>query len=320
MSQGIRSVRRMPNPLDGRIEKLAGQQHGLFTTRQARALGADRNSIWHRLVSGRWRRVHPGVLALPGASVAGAARILVAVLAVGDEVVASHTSAAALVGLPGFPIEHSPVHLSAPSYTRRARPGTVVHGTLRLPGHHRRTVDGVPCTSVARTIFDLCGELRAARAERALDHALSRRLVTLPALWRVLDDVGARGRAGTAGLSRLLLARGERYVAPESELEAQFIELVARHGLPEPRRQVGLGDVDSWIGRVDFAYPAAKLVVECDGALAHSSLLDRAADAERDQRLQAAGWAVLRFGWTDVTQRPMLVADEIGRFLVRKAA
>src|SRR3954471_3115047 len=243
----------MANPMDGRLEALARRQHGLFTTRQARSLGLDTDMIRHRLRSGRWRRVHPSVLALPGAPISGPARILAAVLAFGDGVVASHTSAAALIGLPGFPIEHSPVHVSVPSYLRRARTEAVVHGTLRLPEHHRRPIDGVPCTSVARTIFDLCGQLRPGRAERALDNALAGRLVTLAALWRVLDDVGARGRAGTAGLRRLLLARGTRYVAPESELESKLIELVAVHGLPEPRRQVDLGDADGWIGRVDFA-------------------------------------------------------------------
>ena len=76
----------------------------------------------------------------------------------------------------------------------------------------------------------------------------------MTALWRVLDDHAARGRAGSGVLRQLLIERGGRYAAPESELEARFIALVSASGLPQPERQVDLGDADSWIGRVDFVY------------------------------------------------------------------
>lgn len=47
------------------------------------------------------------------------------------------------------------------------------------------------------------------------------------------------------------------------------------------------------IGRyfVDFAHPAAKAVVECDGAAYHK---DRAADALRQRKIEALGWTVFR--------------------------
>ena len=160
-------------------------------------------------------------------------------------------------------------------------------------------------------MFDLCGDVHARRAERALDTALGRRLVTLPALSRVLDDLAEHGRAGTVVLRTLLMEREPEYVAPESELEARFIELTRSHGLPTPERQVELGDEDSWIGRVDFLFRGARLVVEVDGAAFHDGLLDRRRDAERDARLQAAGWTVLRFRWDDVVNRPAAVAHGI---------
>jgi hypothetical protein len=50
------------------------------------------------------------------------------------------------------------------------------------------------------------------------------------------------------------------------------------------------------IGRVfvDFANPAAKVAIECDGAAWH----DPATDAKRDATLKALGWTVYRFqGW-----------------------
>src|SRR5690606_18651631 len=104
--------------------------------------------------------------------------------------------------------------------------------------------------------------------------------------------------------------RGGEYVAPESELERRFLALVRNHGLPEPERQVDLGD-DEWIGRVDFLFRGARIVVEVDGAEFHDGLLDRRRDEKRDARLAAAGWYVLRFRWSDVVDRPNRVAQAI---------
>jgi very-short-patch-repair endonuclease len=185
--------------------------------------------------------------------------------------------------------------------------------SLALPSNHRRTVDGIPCTSVARTLFDLCGdrEVSPRRSARTLDTALSRKIVTTPALWRVLDDLAEHGRRGTVWMRTLLMERGGSYVPPESELEARFIELVHRYRLGRPDRQVDLGGFDEWIGRVDFVWKRERVIVEVDGAEFHDSLIDRRADEERDERLTTAGWTVLRFGWSDVVDAPAAVADKI---------
>lgn len=109
----------------------------------------------------------------------------------------------------------------------------------------------------------------------------------------------------------LLMERGPTYVPPASELEARFIALACAEGLSQPERQVDLGDADSWIGRVDFVFRASRLVVEVDSSEFHDGLLDRRSDAERDRRLTADGWAVLRFRWHDVVDRPADVARAI---------
>ncbi len=112
-----------------------------------------------------------------------------------------------------------------------------------------------------------------------MDTALSRKLVSRASMGRVLDDLAEHGRSGTVLFRTLLEERPEEYVAPESELEARFIELTRRHGLREPERQVDLGDADGWIGRVDFLFRGARLVVEVDGAEYHDGLVDRRVDA-----------------------------------------
>src|SRR5439155_323515 len=79
-----------------------------------------------------------------------------------------------------------PLELTVPRPRTPDLAGVTVHRRrVLLPGHVK-ILDGLPVTSVARTVFDLCGIVHPKRAERALDNCLSRKMVTVPALWRVL--------------------------------------------------------------------------------------------------------------------------------------
>ncbi len=234
---------------------------------------------------------------------------MAALLLAGDDAVLSHESAAALHEIPGFWID--PVTVSVPRDRRRRTDAATLEQSLELPAHHVTMIDGIPCTTLPRTLFDLCGKRKSwGRVARAMDTALASKRVTTAALWRVLVDLAEHGRDGTVMFRTLLQERGGDYVAPESELERRFITLARAHGLPEPERQVDLGD-DEWIGRVDFLFRSARIVVEVDGAEFHDGLLDRGRDEQRDARLTAAGWYVLRFRWADVVDRPAAVAQSI---------
>jgi hypothetical protein len=295
--------------VDERMDALAERQHGLITHEQATGLGLTESAIRHRRTSGALLVVHPRVYRMAGAPVTVHLRAHAAVLAAGRLALLSHSSAAGLHRLPGFAIE--PLVVTTVRRWGRPLEEVRVEQSLALGTHHATVVDGTPCTTVARTLFDLCGDLHPRRAERAVDTALARRVVTLPALWRMLDELAERGRAGTVLMRELLTERGPRYVPPESELEARFIDLARRFGLPAPERQVDLGDSDSWIGRVDFVFRCARLVVEVDGAAFHDGLVDQRRDEVRDRRLRATGWTVLRLRWADVVDRPAVVADII---------
>lgn len=296
--------------VDMRMEALAEQQHGVVSLEQGRALGLTKAAIRHRYESGRWEIVFPGVYRLSGSLRTARQQAMASVLAAGPDAALSHTSGSALLALPGYVLK--PIVVTVPR-RRRSIPGVRLEQSLALPLHHRVVVDGIPCTSVARTLFDLCGDVHPRRAERTLDTALSRRRVTIPALWRVLDELAVQGRAGVVLLRSLLTERGGRYVPPESELEARFVELITAAGLPQPSRQVDVGNADLWIGRVDFAWRGARLVVEVDGAAFHDGWLDRHADAQRTADLRSAGWTVLRFRWRDVVDTPERVAAQIRR-------
>jgi hypothetical protein len=290
--------------VDGRMEALAERQHGVISYRQARAAGVTHAKVRARRESGRWEDLSYGVYRIVGAAPSAQQRAMAAVLGGGTDAVLSHTSAAALLALPGFSIE--PVVITVPR-RRRAIAGVRIEQSLCVPPHHCRIVDSIPSTSIARTLFDLCGDVNAHRAERALDTALARKRVTIPALWRVLDDLAVQGRKGVVLLRLLLTERGGRYVPPESELEQRFIDLLRGAGLPQPSRQVDLGDADRWLGRFDFVWRESRVVVEVDGAAFHDGHIDRARDTERAASLEALGWTVFRFRWSEVVDDPAAV-------------
>jgi len=302
---------------DALIEAIAARQRSLFTRAQANNSGFTPDAVEHRLASGRWIQHRHLVYGLLGARMDDRTKLLVDVLAAEPDAAASHRSSASLMCVPGFAL--APHHVTVPDHFDRIRAAARLHRTNFLPEHHRRIVDGVPCTSFARTLFDLCGSERLGRSARALDNALARRWVTVPALWSVLIETKAQGRAGSTVLRALLSERGPSYVPPATELERRFATLSERFALPTPRRQVDLGDSDQWIGRVDFAFPTG-VIAEVDGTENHTSLLDRVADAARDNAFVRSDRTVLRFSWFDVTRRPAAVAAAIRDVLQVKEA
>jgi very-short-patch-repair endonuclease len=67
------------------------------------------------------------------------------------------------------------------------------------------------------------------------------------------------------------------------------------HGLPEPMLQYEVRDGDGHLlGRVDAAYPNARVAIEYDSKQEHSDEFQLAKDARRNRALQARGdWKVL---------------------------
>jgi hypothetical protein len=302
----------MDRDLDHRLETLAAAQHGLITRGQATGAGATRDAVRHRVRSRRWEQAGPGVYRVVGAPATPHQHLLTAVMIAGRDAYASHHAAAALHDIPGF--APGVVELSVPRGRRPRLHGVRVHQSNRLPSDHCDVVDAIPTTVVARTLFDLAATVHPRRVERALDNCLARRQVTLPAVWKVLDDLADHGRVGTAMMRGLLAVRGAGFVAPASELEARLLRVLRDAGLPPPAREIDVGDAHGWVGRVELVYREARVLIEADSRRHHSSALDFHSDRRRDNRLMAHGWRVMRFDWATVTRRP---ADVVA--LVRAA-
>jgi hypothetical protein len=149
-----------------------------------------------------------------------------------------------------------------------------------------RHLEGLPVTSVARTLIDLADDLDPHRLQRVCHRAAHRRLLDArPAPGRRTRKL----RSATASL-----AHADPQL-PNEGLETRFLTLVNEAGLPPPLVNVPLGPYV-----VDFVWLDARVVVETDDIATHLTAAAFAADRRRDVELTLAGYLVLRFTWHDV--------------------
>src|SRR4051794_18340002 len=227
----------------------------------------------------------PNVYRAPSAPVSAEQRVMAAVLGCGEGAVASHATAAALLGVSGYRLDEKyAIHITV-AHDRHPRAAkAIIHYSRALPPNHvaatkapRRLLlphEVIPTTSVARTLFDLGRLFDKPKVERAVDSALAADLVTVTALDRVLRDLAGPGRAGTKVMRELLEERGAGFVVTRSRLEKRFLQICGENDLPTPRREVDLGTNEAWNGRVEFVFDPGVLV-EIDGRRWHTALLDQ---------------------------------------------
>ncbi|MCU1380573.1 MAG: Protein of unknown function (DUF559)/Domain of unknown function [Acidimicrobiales bacterium] len=252
---------------------------------------------------------------LPGTVPTVQQHLLAAVIDAGSGAVATRRSAAALWGLPGFRWGEPEV-LVKRAGDHECRLGRLSETSL-LPAHHVTVRDAIPVVTLARLCFELAATEHPKRTDRAIDNALLLGM-SIDSLAEVVGTLAKRGRPGSAVMRRGVAKRGEGYVPPASELEALGLEALRAGGLPEPVRQLDAGG-ETWAGRVDYAYPAARLLIEFDGRRHWQALLEAQADRRRDAELVAAGWRVLRITWEMLTQDPAGVARLVARALANVA-
>jgi predicted transcriptional regulator of viral defense system len=287
-------------PVDTLLQGIAGGRLGVFTAREALAVGYDVDGIKAALGSKQWIRLRKGVYAT-AAAVAGAdsrTRHLmdsVAVLLVlADGPALSHASAARLHRL-FVPSSTGPdVRVTALDQWRVGRGYRVARAALPA-------ADVVPwlafrATSVPRTLVDCAREWPQVDAITAMDAAMYLRLVTRAQLHAAV--LGGRHRAGVAAAARALgLSDGRA----ESPLETKGRLRLLASGLPPPELQVELHDHRGFVGRVDAWYEAAAVALEFDGRVKYLDPRDGRTPGEvawdekrREDRIRATDVRLVR--------------------------
>jgi hypothetical protein len=279
-------------PLDAALAQLARRQWGVVSVEQLRALGFGRSAVTRRVRSSRLHRLYRGVYAVGHVHLGPEGLRLAAVLASGEGAVLSHRSAAAHWGL--LQTNQARVDVTA-RRGRREVAGIRLHWSRSLAAQDTTAREGIPITSIARTLLDLSATVRPDRVERALAQAERLQLYDHTAV----DDVLSRsnGHRGRAALAR---ATAREPKLTRSELEARFLGLVRQAGLPEPQSNLPLVALDHPRLEPDFYWPTHRLVVETDGWETHGTRAAFQTDRRRDAALVAAGWRVMRFTYDDV--------------------
>lgn len=271
----------------------ASAQAGAIARRQLLAAGVSSSGVDRRLQSGALWRLHPGVYAIAGSPDTVARRRWAALLAVGPTGVLSFDSAARVHRLTAV-AANGPVVLTVPHSGSQSLEGVVVHQISDLSPADVAEHDGLPVTSVPRTIVDLAVTWRRGRLRLALDDAVAAKRTTDAEVGACLRSVARRGKPGVRLLTSLLDERGPGEAPPASVLERDFFALIARSPLPTPRRQHPLPRTDGVQGLVDAAWPEVKLIVEVDGRRWHQRIQDMKRDRDRDLHAAAEGWQVVR--------------------------
>ena len=287
--------------IERKIAAAAGRQRGLVTRGQLVGAGLTAAEIKRRLGDGRLYLIHRGVYAVGHPELTELARCQAAVLAVSGGVL-SHRSAGVLWRM----LDAWPPYPDVTVVRRGgSTPNTIVlHRVRRPPPTTRR--HGLPVTTPARTILDLAEVLGPEALRRMIRNAEFDRLINHDQLTHLI-----RANPGRHGARRLKEARGAGAAPTRSALEDRFLTLVAQAGLPHPEVNVRVADA-----RVDFLWRAQRVIVETDGWDNHSGRIAFEDDRDRDQRLLAAGYRVMRVTWRQLTREPMKVTARLAALLV----
>jgi hypothetical protein len=229
---------------------------------------------------------------------------MAAVLAGGEGAVLSHRDAASLWGI--RPSSRPRIDVTTPR-SRRPRPGIQFHRSS-LPPDEVTTKDGIPVTTVPRTLFDLATVLRPRQLERALNEAEIRHLWDELSLLDLLRRYPRR--AGSCAVRAVLEARNAGAKTIRSDLELEFLEFVDAAGLPEPRLN---DDVEGF--EVDAVWRRERVVVELDSRTFHLTAAAFEQDRERDRILQAAGWRPIRVTSKQLRHAPDRLQADLRRLL-----
>ena len=284
--------------LDHAVAALAEQQHGVVAVWQLVAIGLGRDAIRYREKVGRLHRIHHGVYAVGYRKLTPQGHRMAAVLASGPDAVLSHWSAAAQWG---FGQSRWKTDVTTPS-SRRSRKTIRAH-TATLHPEERTVHDGIPITSVERTILDLAAHLSKDQLAHLIEEADRKQRFDL----RKLDRAIAR-RPHVKGVARLktVLAAYRGTADTRSHLERKFRKLIATANLPEPQFNVLVAGLT-----VDVYWPQWKLVVELDGEPYHDNPVAFETDRIRDATLQKHDIRILRVTGDRLDNAPDAVLADV---------
>jgi very-short-patch-repair endonuclease len=229
---------------------------------------------------------------------------MAATLALGPEAFLSHRSAGELWGI----VPRSSRAIEVTRATKAWPRAPIVAHHFALRDDEWTVVDGIPVTTVPRTVLDFAAVGSRRAVERALNEVEVQRLTDPLSI----PDLLARypRRRGTAVLRGLLAEGAGAGGITKSDFEERFVSLVDSHGLPRPRFNADVFVAGRFFS-VDCLWPDARLIVELDGRAVHGTRQAFEADRERDRLLMVDGWKVIRVTWRQLRDDEARIAADL---------
>lgn len=277
------------------IIETARAQHGLVSRDQALDAGGTRRTIQGQLDRGAWGRIREGVYVIGAAEATWEQRAMAACLAGGDDVRGSHRTGIRIHDL----VDRSGrLEVLTDGYRRVRLPGVFVHRTIHLLPEDTAVVNGIPVTSVIRSLIDVGGRQSETTLGRWIDRATLAGTLDLTALAKRTNELTMPGRERPTALMRAIALRGDGHDPGRSVFEARVIAAMKKRGLPELTRQHPIKRPDGRDAFIDLAEPWTMTAIELDGWATHGVRSAFDADRIRGNELLLLGWNLLRFTWT----------------------
>ncbi len=305
--------------MDHRLRALLDVQAGAFSAAEAARVGADGSSLRRLVGAGELVRVRRGAYvdgerwqaASPDGRYVLFAR---AVLRSRPGCVASHHTAAPLLGLPPWDVDLRRVHVLGQVRDVTVCGGVVIHPLTCADVVVTR--DGLETVDALAAVVTTAIGSGVSAGTVVADAALHSGALTLAALRGV-----ARGRLAPVARRRL----GDVLLGcdPASEAVGETrLRLLLRAAGIDVVSQAVLTDRDGFVARVDLL-AGGSVVVEFDGAVKYAVTagtpdpqLVLVREKRREDRIRALGREVVRVVWADL-DRPRLVVGRVRDALAR---
>ena len=278
---------------------MATRAKGIVTRAELRAARVSDEEIKVRIRRGSLIREYRGVYRVGHAAPSIEARYMAAVKACGEGAALSGLAAAHLMALAKGRAPSPEVTATA----ERGIDGIETHCSARI---ERWTFNGIPTTTVARTLVDIAARLTEDELARACHEAQVKYRTAPNQVEAVL-----RHRPNSPGATKLRRAiRGDTHVSL-SALERKFLARLKEANLPLPdetNRRAGTK-------RVDCRWRKQRLTVELDSYTFHNTRHAFEQDRKREREAYSRGDDFRRYTYGDVYEHPTLMLEELSKLL-----
>ena len=291
------------------IKEILARQGDVIGHLQLGELGLSRAAIRYRLRRHELFTVFYGVYSGTPGPLSQRGRDWATLLSGGPEAALSALTGAAVLDLTARrPRDGN--HVLVMDDGRRSPARVTRHRTRWLPEHDIVIVDGLRCTSPARTLLDCASLVDSDRLDGMLDRSVGLNLYDGAALERVMRE--RRGVHGTKQLQDAIARLDENAGRTRSVFERKTLAIIRESrliGMPTANAMVADFESDLWF------FPS-RAMVECDGRDVHKTPAQRARDELREQAYLALGYVILRLRWHQVVYEPARTLERIERFVL----